>query len=60
MKKCNYCKIEKPSLKRPKTGKLSCVKCFIRLLTIKIIFRYSITIIILKILNILKKKSMKQ
>ena len=30
MKKCNYCKIEKPSLKRPKTGKLSCVKCFIK------------------------------
>jgi cytoplasmic tRNA 2-thiolation protein 1 len=30
MKKCNYCKTEKPSLKRPKTGKLSCVKCFIK------------------------------
>ena len=30
MKKCNYCQIEKPSLKRPKTGKLSCIKCFIK------------------------------
>ena len=30
MKKCNYCQTEKPSLKRPKTGKLSCVKCFIK------------------------------
>ena len=30
MKKCNYCQIEKPSLKRPKTGKLCCVKCFIK------------------------------
>ena len=30
MKKCNYCQVEKPSLKRPKTGKLSCVKCFIK------------------------------
>ena len=30
MKKCNYCKIEKPSLKRPKTGKLCCIKCFIK------------------------------
>ena len=30
MKKCNYCQVEKPSLKRPKTGKLCCVKCFIK------------------------------
>ena len=30
MKKCIYCKIEKPSLKRPKTGKLCCIKCFIK------------------------------
>ena len=30
MKKCNYCKTEKPSLKRPKTGKLCCTKCFIK------------------------------
>ena len=30
MKKCTYCKTEKPSLKRPKTGKLCCIKCFIK------------------------------
>ena len=29
-KTCNYCKTEKPSLKRPKTGKLCCTKCFIK------------------------------
>ena len=30
MKKCNYCQVEKPVLKRPKTGKLSCANCFIK------------------------------
>ena len=30
MKKCNYCKLEKPALKRPKTGKLCCKNCFIK------------------------------
>ena len=30
MKKCNYCKTEKPSLKRPKTGKLCCINCFVK------------------------------
>ncbi|MCQ2816600.1 MAG: TIGR00269 family protein [archaeon] len=30
MKICNICKNSKPSLKRPKTGELSCIPCFLK------------------------------
>ena len=30
MKKCSICKINKPSLKRPKTNNLTCIPCFLK------------------------------